>query len=118
RFREQRRAGYDTFEAIGIAGDTASRAVVFSGLTVVIALFGLFVLPTSIFRSFAIGASAVVLVTIMQSVTLLPAVLGLLGDRVNAISIPFFGNQREDDGHGFWASTARFVMKYPWPMAL
>ncbi|MEX2372919.1 MAG: MMPL family transporter [Dehalococcoidia bacterium] len=89
RFREQRRLGAQRYEAIGIAGDTAGRAVAFSGVTVVIALLGMFVVPTSIFRSFAIGASAVVIVTVLASVTLLPAVLSLLGDRVNALSIPF-----------------------------
>src|SRR5690606_5141197 len=87
RFREERRHGRDKFEAIGIAGDTGARAVVFSGLTVVIALFGMFVVPTSIFQSFAIGASAVVLVTILQSVTLLPAVVSIMGDHINKLAI-------------------------------
>ncbi len=119
RFREQRRHGADRIDAIGVAGDTAGRAVMFSGLTVVIALMGMFVVPTSIFRSFAIGASAVVLVTIVASVTLLPAVLSLLGDRVNALSIPFIGgNVDQDDERGFWAGAARFVMKHPLPMAV
>ena len=119
RFREQRRQGFDKFASIGIAGDTASRAVVFSGLTVVIALTGMFVVPTSIFRSFAIGASMVVLVTIVASLTLLPALLSLLGDRVNSLAIPFLGsNKQENDERGFWAGAARFVMRYPLIMAV
>ena len=119
RYREERRHGRENVAAIGVAGDTASRAVVFSGITVVIALMGMFVVPTSIFRSFAIGASAVVLVTILASITLLPALLSLLGDRVNALSIPFFGGKHADnEDRGFWASTARLVMRYPLPMAV
>ncbi|MQC17114.1 MAG: MMPL family transporter [Chloroflexi bacterium] len=119
RYREQRRLGYDRYEAIGVAGDTAGRAVIFSGVTVVIALLGMFVVPTSIFRSFALGASAVVLVTIIQSVTLLPAILGIMGDRINWLSIPGVNRGRlEDDERGFWGRAARFVMKHPWPMAV
>jgi len=119
RFREERRHGREKIEAIGIAGDTGARAVLFSGITVVIALFGMFVVPTSIFQSFAIGASAVVLVTILQSVTLLPAVLSIMGDRINWLAIPMIGgNRQQDDERGFWAVAARFVMAHPWPMAV
>lgn len=119
RYREERRHGREKFEAIAIAGDTGARAVVFSGFTVVIALFGMFVVPTSIFQSFAIGASTVVLITIVQSVTLLPAVVALMGDRINWLSIPFIGgNTARDEERGFWAGAARFVMAYPWPMAI
>src|SRR5690606_21348824 len=79
----------------------------------------MFVVPTSIFRSFAIGASAVVLVTILASVTLLPALLSLLGDRINALSIPFIGGKTQhDEDTGFWAGAARFVMRYPLVMAI
>ena len=119
RYREERRHGRDKYEAIGIAGDTGARAVLFSGFTVVIALFGMFVVPTSIFQSFAIGASLVVLVTIAQSVTLLPAVVSIMGDRINALSIPKIGgNSDHDEERGFWAGAARFVMANPWPMML
>ncbi len=118
RYREQRRTGQEQMLAIGVAGDTAARAVIFSGVTVVIALMGMFVVPTSIFQSFAIGASAVVLVTIIQSVTLLPAVVRLLGDRINRLSIPFFrGNGVGTDERGYWAAAVRIVMRYPKAMA-
>ena len=119
RFREERRHGREKYDAIGVAGDTGARAVLFSGITVVIALFGMFVVPTSIFQSFAIGASAVVLVTILQSVTLLPAVLSIMGDRINWLSLPKIGgNTDRDEERGFWAGAARFVMAHPWPMAV
>jgi RND superfamily putative drug exporter len=81
RFREERRKGFDKLEAIGAAGATASRAVFFSGMTVVLALLGMFIIPTTIFRALAAGAIFVTLVSIAASMTLLPAVLAKLGDR-------------------------------------
>ncbi len=118
RYREQRRHGYEVLEAIGIAGDTASRAVFFSGGTVVIALMGMFIVPTSIFQGFAVGASVVVILAVLGSLTFLPAVLSLLGDRVNRLALPFAKKNGLDDDTGFWAGTARFVMRYPLVMAL
>ncbi|MBM3139050.1 MAG: MMPL family transporter [Chloroflexi bacterium] len=114
RFREERRSGRDISDALGIAGDTATRAVVFSGATVVIALFGMLIVPTSIFRSFGLGASIVVVLAVAISLTLLPAALSLLGDRVNLLSVPFIGARRpHHDETGFWATVARRVMARP-----
>jgi len=118
RFREQRRMGHELIESIGIAGDTASRAVFFSGGTVVIALMGMFIVPTSIFQGFAVGASIVVVLAVLGSLTLLPALLALLGDNVNRLSLPFVKKGGLDDDTGFWAGAARFVMCYPLAMAL
>ncbi len=84
RYREERAQGLDKLAAIEAAGATASRAVFFSGLTVVVALFGMLIIPTTIFRSLAVGAILVVVVAVLASLTLLPAILGLLGDRINA----------------------------------
>ena len=83
RYREERDAGVDKIDAIGRAGNTASRAVLFSGLTVVLALIGMLLLPNTIFRSLGIGAILVVLAAVTASLTLLPAVLSLLGDRLS-----------------------------------
>jgi RND superfamily putative drug exporter len=79
RYREERRKGGDKLRAIGRSGATANRAVFFSGLTVVIALSGMLLVPTTIFRGLAGGAIIVVAVSVAASMTLLPAVLGLLG---------------------------------------
>jgi RND superfamily putative drug exporter len=79
RYREERRKGGDKLRAIGRSGATANRAVFFSGLTVVIALSGMLLVPTTIFLGLAGGAIIVVLVSVAASMTLLPAVLGLLG---------------------------------------
>ena len=83
RNREERHAGKDKIESIGRSGATANRAVFFSGMTVVLALAGMLLVPTTIFRSLAGGAIIVVLVSVISSMTLLPAVLALLGDWVN-----------------------------------
>ena len=79
RYREERRKGGDKVHAIGRSGATANRAVFFSGMTVVIALSGMLLVPTTIFRGLAGGAIIVVLVSVAASMTLLPAVLNLLG---------------------------------------
>ena len=83
RYREERHGGREKDDAIRASGATASRAVFFSGMTVVLALAGMLLVPTTIFRSLAGGAIVVVLVSVASSMTLLPAVLSLLGDRVN-----------------------------------
>jgi uncharacterized membrane protein YdfJ with MMPL/SSD domain len=108
RFREERSAGRDHLGAIARAGATSSRAVLFSGLTVVIALLGMFVVPHTIFRSLGVGAIVVVLVSVAAALTLVPALLSLLGDRVDALRLPF----RPTRG-GVWARIAEAVMRRP-----
>jgi uncharacterized membrane protein YdfJ with MMPL/SSD domain len=82
RFREERRKGFSIPDAVGASGATANRAVFFSGMTVVLALLGMFIIPTTIFRALAAGAIFVTLVSIAGSMTLLPAMLTKLGDWV------------------------------------
>lgn len=117
RYREEREHGLDKIAAITAAGSTASRAVFFSGLTVVLALSGLVLFPLSIFISIGIGSILVVVAAIAASLTLLPAMLGLLGDKVNRLHIPFFKRQTAvpEDGHatGFWARMTRVVTRVP-----
>ena len=109
RYREERGKGREKIDAIGVAGSTASRAVVFSGMTVVIALLGMFIVPHTIFRSLAVGASLVVAIAVVASLTLLPALLSLLGDRIEKGRI----RRHEVDGHPFWARVSRAVMRRP-----
>jgi RND superfamily putative drug exporter len=82
RYREQLHAGHTVREATSIAIDTAGRAVVFAGTTVVISLMGMLIMGVSFVTGLAIGAASVVAVTIVASVTLLPALLGFAGERV------------------------------------
>jgi len=118
RFREERRRGLPKFDAIGRAGATASRAVFFSGVTVVLALVGLLVVPTNIFQSLGAGAILVVIVSVLISLTLLPAVLGLLGDRIDSLRLPYIGRKLsrtggDESAGGFWNWVTRTVMGRP-----
>ena len=97
RFREERARGRDKLDAIAVTGGTASSAVLFSGLTVVLALLGLLIVPTNIFASLAIGAILVVSMSVIAALTLLPAVLSLLGDRVNSLKLPYLGRRILDN---------------------
>jgi RND superfamily putative drug exporter len=115
RYREERRKGFEPYGAISAAGATASRAVFFSGLTVVLALLGMFIMPNTIFRSMAAGAILVVLASIMASLTLLPAMLGLLKDRVNwpRLSKRARMEGEHDPKGGFWDRMTKTVMGRP-----
>ena len=86
RYREERQRGRDKLEAIGMSGATANRAVFFSGMTVVLALAGMLLVPTTIFRALAGGAILVVLVSVALSMTLLPALLSFFGTRAEPMS--------------------------------
>jgi RND superfamily putative drug exporter len=115
RYREERKKGFDKLDAIGASGATANRAVFFSGMTVVLALAGMFIIPTTIFRSLATGAILVTLAALAASMTLLPAMLALLGDRINWPRLS--KRARMDVGHdprgGFWDRITNGVMKRP-----
>ena len=116
RFREEMSRGRSKLEAIDRAGATANRTVFFSGLTVVFALAGLLIHPASVFQSLGTGAILVVVAAVALSTTLLPAALALLGERVNALRVPFIGRRigsAADAGGGFWTVVVRVVMRYP-----
>ena len=112
RYREERLHGRDKLEAIGHTGATANRAVFFSGMTVVLALLGILIVPTTIFRALAAGAIFVVLVAVAASMTLLPAALALMGDKINALRVRRKAG-RVEAGTGFWDSASRIVMRRP-----
>ena len=116
RFREERANGRDKLDAIEASGATASRAVLFSGFAFVIAMFGLLIIPNTIFRSLAAGAILVGITSVLGALTLLPAVLSLLGDRVNSLRIPLIGRgaERGTGAEGrFWGGIVAAVMRRP-----
>jgi hypothetical protein len=80
RYREERQAGRDKIAAIIATGGTSSKAVLFSGSSFVVALLGLLLVPDTILRSLALGAILVGIVSVCAALTLLPAVLSILGD--------------------------------------
>jgi len=112
RYREERAAGLEKMEAIARAGSTSGRAVFFSGMAVVLALSGMLMVPSSVFYSLGMGAVLVALVAVVAALTLLPAVLSLMGDRVEAWSLPFLGGPGGGGGK-FWARITRLVMARP-----
>ena len=120
RFREERQRGLEKHEAVIRAGEAAGRTVLFSGLTVVIALIGMLIVPFSFFQALGIGAILVVLVTLAATFTFLPAALALFGDRLDMLPVPYFGRRRiqaaqptEGMEHGFWETITRTVMRHP-----
>jgi len=116
RYREERGHGLIKDAAIAQSGATASRAVLFSGSTFVIALLGMFIVPTSIMRSLALGAILVGIVSVAAALTLLPAILSLVGDRVNSLRVPILGRNldRADEAEeGFWRRIVNGVLRRP-----
>jgi putative drug exporter of the RND superfamily len=116
RYREERTLGFAREDAIAHAGATASRAVLFSGSTFVVALIGMFIVPTSIMRSLALGAILVGIVSVAAALTLLPALLSVAGDRVNALRVPWIGRNlgRSDTAESrFWRRIVEGVLRRP-----
>ena len=115
RFREERAQGREKTEAIGATGATANRAVLFSGSSFVLAMTGLLLVQSTVMRSLALGAILVGVVSVIAAMTLLPAVLQLLGDRVNAGRVPYLGRNidRPTGGSRFWGGIVRAVVRRP-----
>ena len=117
RFREELRRGLSKHEAVARTGATASRTVFFSGVTVVVALFGMIIIPSNIYQALGIGAILVVVAAVSATLTLLPAVLTLLGGRVNALTLPVIGRRvhqpADETTGGFWNWVVRIVMRQP-----
>ena len=116
RFREERARGLAKLDAISVAGRTASRAVLFSGLTVVLAVLGGLIVPDRVFFSVGLGMITVVTVAVIASLTLLPAVLSLMGDRVERFKVPLVNRRRAssaDSQRGFWYRITYTVMRRP-----
>ncbi len=82
RYREQLHAGHTVRESIAISIDTAGRSVLFAGITVVISLLGMLLMGVTFVQGLAVGAASVVALTVAASLTLLPALLGFAGERV------------------------------------
>jgi putative drug exporter of the RND superfamily len=120
RFREERGRGRVKLDAISASAMTANRAVLFSGTTFVIAMFGMFIVPSSIMRSLAVGAILVGIVSVIASATLLPALLGLFGDGIDRLRIPVVGRRSLEAGNPegrLWGAIIRTVLRRPWLFA-
>jgi putative drug exporter of the RND superfamily len=109
RFREELE-DYPTVEAVPRTVATAGRSIFFSGTAVLIGLSGLLFFPFMFMRSIGVAGVVVVFVSVLAALTLLPALLGVLGSRINRLAI-----RRRGDGAGsaFWSRSAEVVMRHP-----
>jgi RND superfamily putative drug exporter len=111
RFREELAAGRSVPDAVEHTVATAGRTVAFSGLIVTVSLAGLLLFPQMFLQSMGLGGMAAVTVAAVTSLTVLPAVLGMLGERVNALRLPFL--RRRAGSGAFWGRLARAVLRRP-----
>ena len=120
RERAERRAGHSNEKALEIAAATSGRAVLVSGLTVMIAMAGMFLTANATFMSFALGTIVVVGVAVLGSLTVLPAVLSKLGDKVEKGRVPFVHRlRRGGDGESrVWSAILDRVLRRPLVSAL
>jgi putative drug exporter of the RND superfamily len=117
RFREEIRA-HDTPEALARTMATAGRAILFSGLTVAIGLLGMVFLGLGNIGSIGWAGTVVVSLAVLYALTLLPALLAVLGPRVNSLRLPFVHPERVRRGRGLWHAVAVTVMTHPWAVFL
>jgi RND superfamily putative drug exporter len=118
RYRATLHAGRDPHDAVVTAIATSGRAVLFAGCTVIISLLGLFVMNLGFLRGLAVGAVSAVLVVMLASVTLLPAVLGFVGRNIDRLRVPFVRRREASDRRTLSYRWSRVVQRYPWPAAL
>ena len=125
RFRENYLAGGDVQSAIISAMDTAGRAVLFAGVTVMIALLGQFALGVEFLYGLAIASVLAVLMTMLASLTVLPALLSRFGERIGRPRRARRARGRADEASGprhpragFWVRWAAVIERHPWPGAL
>jgi RND superfamily putative drug exporter len=118
RFRNGLDEGMDKREAAVAAVDTAGRAVLFAGITVIISLMGMLLLGLPFLYGVATAAAIAVLFTMIAALTLLPALLSLVGNWVNRIRIPFLGGARSIDENSWWFRWSGRIQRRPWVAAL
>jgi putative drug exporter of the RND superfamily len=110
RFRERYAAGADVADAIAAAMDTAGRAVLFAGITVIIALLGMFVLGISLLNAAALATAVCVGLTMLAALTLLPVLLSRFGERIGRSARA----PRDSNRQAFWPRWTALVSRHPW----
>jgi len=118
RFRGGLAEGKDPHRATLTAIATAGRAVMFAGCTVVISMLGMLLMNQPFTAGVAFSAVLAVLVIMAASVTLLPAVLGFVGDKIERLHVPFLGKKVHAYDRSLWYRWSRFIQRRPWPAAL
>ena len=114
RERQERAAGRSERAALEVAAATSGHSVLISGLTVIVAMAGMFLTGDAIFSSLALATILVVAVAVLGSLTVLPALLSRLGDKVDRGRLPFVSRLRRDDREGrFWGAIVDRVLRRP-----
>ncbi|MEU2247349.1 MMPL family transporter, partial [Streptomyces sp. NPDC019224] len=109
RERDERAAGHDAETALRIAAATSGRAVLVSGLTVMVAMAGMFLSGLMLFEGFALATITVVFIAVLGSVTVLPALLSWLGDRIDAGRVPLLNRRGKRGGRQSGAVAGRVL---------
>jgi RND superfamily putative drug exporter len=119
RYRQGLHDGMDPEKAVVKSIATSGKAVVFAGITVVISLAGMYVIGIDFIRGLATGALLAVTVTVVASVTLLPALLGFVGRNIDRLRLPWTKRDAgaHRSGHGFWYRWSRLIQRRPLPAA-
>jgi RND superfamily putative drug exporter len=119
RFRDELREGEDVETALVETMTHAGRSVIVSGSTVAVGLLSMLILPLPFIRSMGIGGMLIPAVSVLAAITLLPALLAVLGERINSVRL--LPKRCVDRGHpedGAWGRWARFVLRRPVPIAV
>ena len=118
RFRDELREGEDVETALVETMTHAGRSVIVSGSTVAVGLLSMIILPLPFIRSIGIGGMLIPAVSVLAAITLMPAMLAVLGERINSVRV--LPKRFVDRGHpedGAWGRWARFVLRRPWAVA-
>jgi RND superfamily putative drug exporter len=118
RYREGLSEGLTPECATMRALDTAGRAVLFAGCTVIIAILGLFTIGLDMIRGLAVGISIGVLMTMLAALTLLPAILGFVGGNIDKFGLPHRRRAERAGRQSFWYRWSRVIQRRPWPALL
>jgi RND superfamily putative drug exporter len=118
RYRQGLHAGLDPEEAVVTAIDTSGRAVLLAGLTVIIALLGMLAVGLSFISGLGVGAAAVVAVTVLSAVTLLPAVLGFVGANIDKWRLPWVHNVGDGTRQTMWHRWSQVVQRHAWVLTV
>ena len=118
RYRQQLHRGLDPEQATMVAITTSGKAVLFAGTIVVISLLGILLMGFAFVEGLAIGGAATVAVTMLASVTLVPALLGFVGRNIDRWRLPWFHRDESGSEHGPAYRWSRVIQRRPWPAAL
>ena len=116
RYRQGLHEGLDPESSVVTALDTAGRAVLFAGTTVVISLLGMLLIGIAFVGGLGVGAAAVVAITMVASITLLPALLGFVGLNIDKFRLPGMGKMRDPSTTAGYR-WSHFLQRHPWPFA-